>query len=194
MTKTIDQLFEERASNAAATTEEISTLLHAIWDDCGPLNKAIAALENAAKPTWLGTDDEGWPAGYIDLPIDVPKREREFLSEWLIDYCCYLDDDRIVMTYGPSIIIEREGDVYDQDSHKRIVTSGEYKARMLNSEAGCCDDEPEYDEVDDDIRRNALIEAYMEKNGYFPGVYRIDHHGNIFPVDTRRPSEKEKDD
>lgn len=37
----------------------------------------------------------------------------------------------------------------------------------------------------DVIKRNALIEAYMERSGYFPGVFRVDQRGNVSLVDTK---------
>jgi hypothetical protein len=34
-------------------------------------------------------------------------------------------------------------------------------------------------------KRNRLIKAHMEKTGCFPGVFRADDHGNVFPVNTQ---------
>ena len=36
----------------------------------------------------------------------------------------------------------------------------------------------------DEVKRNELIEAYMEKTGCFPGVLSDDDHGNLFLVNT----------
>jgi hypothetical protein len=37
----------------------------------------------------------------------------------------------------------------------------------------------------DTRKRNELIESWMEKNGYFPGVFRCDCYGNVYHVNTQ---------
>jgi hypothetical protein len=50
----------------------------------------------------------------------------------------------------------------------------------------CIINESEYknDGEVDETKRNALIEAYMEKMGYFPGVFRRDRDGSVYSVKT----------
>ena len=64
---------------------------------------------------------------------------------------------------GPSIIINHEGDILDEDSGQWIVSKSDYETK---------------DE------RNKLIEKYMESKGYFPGVFFIDYYGNVKHVNT----------
>lgn len=41
------------------------------------------------------------------------------------------------------------------------------------------EDEPEYEKYDDDFHAWLLAEEYMERKGYFPGIYTQDYYGNV---------------
>ena len=54
----------------------------------------------------------------------------------------------------------------------------------------CIIDEQEYKNEDGSIneaRRNELIENHMEKDGCFPGVFRVTRYGDVFHVNTQKP-------
>jgi len=85
--------------------------------------------------------------------------------------CCVDADfgnDCITTSIGPCIVIDNDGGVYDQDAAKVIVKKTDYET---------------------DEERNALIEAWMEKSGYFPSVVRCDYYGN--PLGYVSTKEKE---
>ena len=111
--------------------------------------------------------------------------QRELLGRYLSeDYNVRADFKNGVALYdiGPCIVIDAEdGDIYDQDSHKVIIKRDEY-LRENGEGRG----------TEDHELRNRLIEAYMEKTGYFPSVVKMDRYGNAYYVDTRSPEAKAK--
>jgi Sec7-like guanine-nucleotide exchange factor len=56
-------------------------------------------------------------------------------------------------------------------------------------EGKCVIEESEYKDENtrevNETLRNKLIEAYMEKKGFFPGVFRCDQYGGVFLVNTK---------
>jgi hypothetical protein len=108
-----------------------------------------------------------------ELLAMVPKQAREYFAEYINDYhCAYIDWDNDTLYYlgHGEIVINHEGDIYDGDSQKWIIKRDDYR-----------DDNGDYD-LD---KRNELIEAYMEKSGYYPGVFESDYNGNLTAVSTQ---------
>jgi len=134
------------------------------------LNEAIIKLENSNKYILEYNDIQVWERFDSEdiMPIEFKDQKELFndmLSDFLSeDYISYNDIEKVITTsHGPSIIINEDGDVFDQDSGKCIIKSSDY----------------EYEED-----RNRLIEAYMNHHGYFPGVYEVDRHNNVTHVNT----------
>jgi hypothetical protein len=174
-------------SNPRAAIKRLNKKLSRTSADVSAIRQAIQAQYNilfSACPTWTalitklessdeyGSDEGGiyhWVRAY---GMTDDKAEREYLAAWLSEYhCVYADfaNDALKAHDGGCLIINEDGDVYDEDSGKRIVDRADY-----------LDEEGEEDEE----LRNALIEAWMERTGYFPGVFTHDRHGNVFPVST----------
>jgi hypothetical protein len=85
-------------------------------------------------------------------------------------------NDVALYDIGPCIVIDSEsGDIYDQDSSKAVI----YRDQYLRD-----------DRTEDHVKRNALIEAHMEKTGYFPSVVKMDRYGNAVYIDTLSPEAK----
>jgi hypothetical protein len=154
---------------------QIQTALNALFDDDSELQKAIADVQLTNKYCtnehgeicqWLGFRT----AKYIgDLPyLAAYLQEHHFID---LD----ADNDSILYPLGPQIIVNDEGDVYDEDSGKWIITEKDYAISM--------DDDPTGEM--EKAKRNQLIELWMEKNGYFPGVYFVDRYGNVSPINTQ---------
>jgi len=108
----------------------------------------------------------------ISLPTD-PVAKQAF-SDYLSEHCIYVDWDAelLCMSEGDALTIQtdtrRDNGVYM--SHKCVIPESEYKV-----DGEVCE-----------TTRNALIEDYMEKTGYYPGVFRIDYDGNVYPVNTQK--------
>ena len=97
---------------------------------------------------------------------------RQYLENWLEEQDCIRVDwenDALLLMKGHSLIINSEG-VYDQDSQKFVVEAFQYTVEGQ----------------EDTALRNQLIEAWMKDTGYFPGVFKVDYCGNVFPVDTTK--------
>ena len=92
------------------------------------------------------------------------------------NHCIEVDFQNDVLMYsqGPCIVVNNEGDVLDTDSGKWFIKKNDY----LDEETGKFDIS----------KRNELIEAYMEKTGYFPGVFESDYYGNLRIDRTLAPS------
>ena len=64
---------------------------------------------------------------------------------------------------------------------KLLTANGVWlNSKCIIEESSYTDDDGEVNET----KRNALIEAYMDKSGFFPGVFRTDSHGNVFAIKT----------
>lgn len=106
---------------------------------------------------------------------------REVIQEIIQDSICARidwDNSAVSITSYGAILIQDEtrhdNGVWSLEMNKVIIPESLYKN----------------DDGDVDVSaRNKLIEEYMEKTGYFPGVYRVDYHGNIFAVNTQENKE-----
>lgn len=172
-TKTIERLTValERAQRiqgkrGAAIKAALQTEWNKVFSADKDLQSAITALESSRE--W-GNGEVGIYRYVPFYGVDDYAECREFLEAYLADQGIHIEGESLVASEGPSFIINDEGDVYDQDSCKVIIERADYLT-----------DEGEEDEA----KRNALIEAYMEETGFFPGVFRSDGYGNVFLVDT----------
>lgn len=102
---------------------------------------------------------------------------QEFITEYLKEYHFIdIDFDNDLMYYeqGPSIIINEDGDVYDQDSDKFVIYTAQYSS-----------DSSEGLTVLDVTKRNKLIKEHMEKREFFPGIFRANGYGQLFEVSIK---------
>lgn len=125
------------------------------------------ALDNLDSASMYDTDSNGEIIRWFRFNglDDIPENAREYFEEYVQDVACaYVNwNDFTLYTYeGDSIVINDDGDVFE--CNKLIIDAKAYE---------------------DEAERNALIEAHMERTGYYPGVFRQDNHGNIFLVSTR---------
>ncbi len=152
---------------------EVDEAIRAEWRKLIKASPSVAkAITEVESSTEYGWDSSGeicrfsWPGGLLE-PFDTAC--PDVLREHLGDHCAYLEHGQLQMTEGDAIIINHKGDVF------------------MTGERGAFIRREEYTDVDgnqDEAKRNALIEAHMEKTGYFPGVFRTDVHGNVFHVNT----------
>lgn len=173
MSTRINRLLQKRnklqVSNLAAVSvinHELQEIYNKAFDDNADLQKALASLEASNK---YSSDDCGifqWIGFLFPEPSPFDKNAREFLEVYLSDRGVKVDweHNALMMNLGGCIVINDDGDVLDDDSGKWIVSRKDYETEK---------------------QRNELIEAWMEKNGYFPGVFTEDRHGNVFPVNTK---------
>lgn len=134
------------------------------------LNKAITGVERSTDYAW---DNHGEIVSWIRFDVSDFEGCESYLKEYLRDsHDISLDFDNGILSYslGTNIVINDDGDVYDQDGDKFFINKDDYR-----------DDDGNLDES----KRNKLIEEYMEKTGCYPGVFSSDRHGNIFSVNTK---------
>lgn len=135
------------------------------------INALIDKL-NESKNIYWGYDEAIQSASFdFSTLIDIDNKfEQELLEEFLSEthyINCDFDNGAVTMGLGQSITIDHRGDVYDQDSGKTIINRKDYETEE---------------------ERNTLIEAWMDKTGYFPAVIESDSHGHIHFVDTKKAS------
>ena len=176
-----DQRENSRDSYNRASTEiqdQLQVELFKVFDKCDELAKAVGELESSS-------DYEGDEFGgvYRYILYSVPSEYQDFsdeLATWFSEaHCLTLDtgvspgQHTVLKSYcGDCIIINDEGDIFL--SHKLIISADEYR----DDEGDKCD-----------IKRNQLIEQYMESSGYFPEVLEADYYGGLQYVDTKATSE-----
>lgn len=123
-----------------------------------------AALKELSESNEYARTESGDISQWTRFSFDAYKESLIYLEQYLSDgHCVYMDrtNDTLYSLLGPEIIIYSDGDVFDEESHKVIIEKKDY---------------------DTATERNELIEKHMETSGYYPGVFREDKHGNIFPV------------
>ena len=154
--------------------KELQLEYNKVFDDSTLLRDAIAAAEKQDDGQRYQFNAFG-EIEYWHRFYELSQFEdcKEYLESWLSDRTgfFYIDwqNDCLLIPQGGCFVINDDGDVYDSDSHKVIVDASDY---TVDGEA-------------DIAKRNALIEAYMEKTGYYPGVFKADYYGNVFPVNTQ---------
>jgi hypothetical protein len=136
-------------------------------------NKSLNALLSKVEKSKNLIQEHEWFSQYIHFDaskfIDtISDIEKDAFSEYLSEFLCIdVDYENSALRYniGPCIVINNEdGDVLDQESGKWIIDRKDYETKEKLFE---------------------LIEAYMEKSGYYPSVVSCDSYGNAFYVNTR---------
>lgn len=102
----------------------------------------------------------------IDLDDSI---QIDALNEFLEYVNFDLSHGVLTDSIGPSIIINQNGSVYDEDTRKFILNHDDY-------------------ETSED--RNRLIEVHMEQEGHFPCVFLSDYYGNLTIINTNEVKSK----
>lgn len=173
MNKTIKALNKKLAAtqgDASAIEAKLQTAYNEVFDKNEEIQKAIREVQTSQEYAW---DNYGEICQYIRFYANDFKDCQEYLKNYLREnHYIEIDFQADILTYsqGFNIVINEDGDVYDQDSDKFFIKKNDYR----NDDG----------ELDTD-KRNELIEAYMEERGYFPGVFSSDRYGNVFAVNTQ---------
>lgn len=156
-------------SNRADIEAQLQTAWNEVFQANTQLTNVVTQLEKSTDYSW---DKYGEIVSWIRFDLSDYRDNLEYFKDYMREYhhvTVDSDSDCLAYSQGPCIVINEDGDVYDQDGDKFFVSKIDYR-----------DDDGESDYV----KRNELIESYMEKSGYFPGVFRSDRHGNVFHVNT----------
>ncbi len=167
------------ASENAAIEMQLQAEYNKVFKDSQEIKELIAQLEQSNKYT---LDEYGEIESFVRVRLNDYTDCSQYLAEYLSDcHCIQVDFDNQVLTssQGESITI--------QDDSRRKTDNGIWlNSKQIINETAYLDDDNEVDEV----KRNELIEAYMERTGYFPGVFRVDYYGNVSLVNTNKNSQK----
>lgn len=165
----------ESHGNCESIQKKIQAEYNKVFDDSKTLAKAISNAESASMYQ-QGYDGEIESWFRFDGLREFQECRDEF-EAWLSDnYCMRVDwdNDCLLVSQGDDNLIIQDDSYRSRDngvwqSGKRVIAESEYRN--------------EGDDVDEE-KRNALIEAHMEKTGYYPGVFRVTQHGDVFEVST----------
>jgi hypothetical protein len=157
-----------------AAAQAIHDKLQAQWcrvfDKSPVIVKAISDLENSVEYRF---NEYGEIESYLYLDLSDFKECRDYLRSYFADLAITLerDGDCLTLSQGDCIIIQdqtrRDNGVWFNG--KCVIDEIEYRLEGLEVNVA---------------KRNELIEAYIEKTGCYPGVFRCDRHGSMFPVKT----------
>lgn len=142
-----------------------------VFDKNKVLKEAIAAVNDSKE---YSTNDCGDIVSWIRFDFTDFEHCKEYLLNYLRDghyIDCDFTNDTLMLSHGNDNLIIQDDTRHDNGvwcNGKCVIDESEYK-----------DD----GEVDED-KRKELIEAYMQKTGFYPGVFRIDQHNNISLVKT----------
>lgn len=129
-----------------------------------------ADLERLEVSRQFGQDENGIYS-WARLTYSYPNEEyaREAFEEFVSDHGYHYEEEhQCLKNYqGESIVIVDNGDVYvgDESKSKLIINASEYKHN--------------------EIERNELIENWMQKNQFWPNVFRETRYGDVFLVNTQ---------
>ena len=170
----LQSLLEENEQSGEVIKEKLQLAYNEVFKEVVSLNEALDKLSNSHKFSWDNCGEIVQWTRYNGLSDFADCREyfETYLSEFHFTNVDW-KNDCLTQSIGPDYISVQDdtrGDNGVWCNGKRVIDETEYK-----------DDGGEVDET----KRNQLIEAYMEKTGCFPGVFRTDSHGNIFPVNTK---------
>lgn len=141
-----------------------------IFNECMETDESKAILSqwenalDASRELTEVTYDEffhRWTRVDFSKLIDIDNQlQRDLLEEYLsTEYIFHADfkNQCLTTSEGPCILINESGDVLDQDSGKWIISQDQYET------------------VEE---RDAAIESWMDRTGYFPSVIYSDRYGN----------------
>jgi len=168
----LDQIHSETA-NITKLQEKLQKEYNRVFSDSETLNKAISNAENSSEYQFGRYGDiESW---YRFSGLSDYAECREYFETWLSEkHCMRVDweNDCLIVSHGDDNILIQDDTRHDNgvwQSGKLIIDESEYKS----------------DGEVNEVKRNALIEAHMEKSGYFPGVYRTKRSGGVYAVNTQ---------
>jgi hypothetical protein len=152
--------------------DQIQKEINKIFDKDKEIKKALIELESSQELTF---DEFGEVSTW--LRFELPEKYKAYIDEFLNyigELGAYYDlkNDCLLSHIGDDYISIQDDTRSDNgvwQNHKIIIEESEYK-----------DDDGNIDE----LKRNELIEEYMEKNGFFPYVIRVNRYGNAFFVST----------
>ena len=178
MNKKINSL-KKKLDTANADTNAIEMQLQEEYNKIFAKDKTIAKdIKELDNSNEYGADQDGiysWVRFYA--PESFPAENlKAYFSDNGYNYDS--ENDTLMQWHGDDNIIIQDDTRHDNgvwQGHNLIIEEREYRETNPENE--------HYGDVNEDIR-NELIEKHMEKTGYFPGVFRIDYHGNVFPVST----------
>ena len=176
MNKTIKALNKQllkTQGNISKIEEKLQLAYNSVFDKSNIVKKMISKVENSSDYTFM---EYGEIASYASVDLSDFQECKQYFEHYMNDSMVgFIEvdwtNDCLTMSQGESLIIQD-----DMRNDNGVWLNGK-----------CVIDEVEYKEGNevDEVKRNELIEAYMEKNGYFPGVFRADSHGNVFLVNTQ---------
>ena len=156
-----------------------------LFDKDKELKQALIELENSND---YNIGEYGELESWIRFNSNFPNELNEYFENYLSENFGYIrmdfKNDALISFHGDDFISIQDDARHNQDNgiwqgQKMIIKEDEYR-----------DENPEnehYERGEINIaKRNELIEQHMEKTGYFPGVFRVDYHGNVFSVNTKK--------
>jgi hypothetical protein len=162
-------------AQAAATKQELRNAYFDVFNADKSLKAAISASEMSDN---YGSDEFGiyaWTRYAVPSEYQGDADAMDALANFIEDFGLRFDaeNDTIILHYGDDEIIIQD----DTRRDNGVWQSG----KLIIAESAYTDDSGDVDVE----KRNALIEAHMERTGYFPGVFRVTRYGDVFFVNTK---------
>lgn len=170
--KSLNAKLAENQSNAFDIESELQLAWNDVFNDMAVIRDAVAKLECSNE---YGINEYGDIYSWVRFDTSDFKRCQIYLVGYMRDaYCVDVDfeNDTLVCRHGDDNIVIKDDTRHDNgvwQGQKIVIDESEYKT----------------DGEIDETKRNALIQAHMKKTHYFPGVFRVDNYGNVFPVRTK---------
>lgn len=153
----------ELLSQVDVIEDNIQSEYNIIFDDSSTIKNWITELENGGEYSY---NEYGEVDRFIRVDLTQFKDCLTQLGSYLSDNGIHLNSQHeTIAMLDIAIIINREGDVYCQDSRKWVISKNDYESVS---------------------ELKSLIENYMETSGYFPTVLReVDSYGTLELFNTK---------
>ena len=170
--KALNKKLQTKAADAAAIEMELQTAWNKVFDDSDKIKAMVSKVENSDNYT---SNKYGEVCSFVWIDLSDFKDCKQYFETYMQDNHCVSIDwtiEALELSHGDDNLMIQRDTRHDNgvwQNHELVIDEAEY-----------LDDDGEVDEA----KRNALIETHMEKTGFFPGVFTVDYHGNIFLVNT----------
>lgn len=151
--KAIQDLIEQENEAFVLAMDVVSPKIQALVNKLNDSNE-LTSVEN---DEYFHTFTKANLSEFIDVKDESQKELFTTYMDEQHDITVDFKYDCVSQCVGPSIIINEQGDVLDEDNGKWIIGWADY---------------------DSEVKLKELIEAHMEKTGCFPSVIKVDRYGN----------------
>ena len=186
-----------KAIDAVAEAERKATEAKQALPEHAAAMKANEAMRNAAFECFASDK-------YIKQALLKVQSSNEYTFDTDGELCSWIrfEPNTEYLDKGPvqdllNEFLQNEFVIWDTDCNALLSHQGGYiqineDGDVFNCEGPSCKVIINASDYSSDTERNELIEAWMHKNGYFPGVFQVSRYGDVRLINTQPKAKRGK--